>query len=268
MWHNVCQAPEETQWQLQVVMWPRQRPTPPPATHGHVAANGGPSTHVYGTLIRTRVRQKLREILLTHTLESYSRLQSFQGQPFIHSPLPLVKAYVLEQPAAFRRQNLPPGLPLNHDSMASLLTFLRSIVKHERTHLRNMLLINVRQEARARELGPVPKLFELVVKIDRQFQPQAAMQKPEEIQAQLHWGVRVQIAMLHIITIHHLAHRAPGDMRSQWDLIDNHLEAVRGKSDLQIAAHAILILRQDRELFPGNVMFLDVPVEMARTEQT
>ncbi|WAQ92810.1 hypothetical protein PtA15_17A292 [Puccinia triticina] len=178
-------APKEIRWQLQVVMWLKQRATPP-APAAHVAGNGAPSAHIYGTLIRTSVRQRVREILLTHTLESYSRLQSLHRHPFVHSPLPLVKAYVLEQPAAFQRQTLPPGLPQNNNTMSILLTFLRAIVKHERTHLWNLLLMNVRQESQVRELGPVPKLLKLIYQIDRQFQPQAAMRAPEDIQADLH----------------------------------------------------------------------------------
>ncbi|WAQ90617.1 hypothetical protein PtA15_13A15 [Puccinia triticina] len=258
-------AQEETLWKLSVVMWLRQRPTHTP-NNNPVIANGA-TAHVYGTVIRelmgiawqTRVRQRIREILLEHTLESYSRLQSVHGLPFGQSPLPLAK-----QPAAFRRQNLPPGLPNNLESMASLVTFLRAMVKHERTHMRSLLLFNVRQETRVRELGPVPKLFDLVVQIDRQFKPRAALRTPEEIRAELHDGVRVRIAMLRIITIHHLVHRAPGDMRSQWDLIDNHLEAVREKPYLEMQAHAVLIIRRDRELFPGNIMFADVPIELVQ----
>ncbi|OAV86636.1 hypothetical protein PTTG_29795 [Puccinia triticina 1-1 BBBD Race 1] len=258
-------AQEETRWKLSVVMWLRQRPTHT-SNNIPVIANGA-TAHVYGTVIRelmgiawqTRVRQRILEILLEHTLESYSRLQLVHGLPFGQSPLPLAK-----KPAAFRRQNLPPGLPNNLKSMASLVTFLRAMVKHERRHMRSLLLFNVRQETRVRELGPVPKLFDLVVQIDQQFKPRAALQTPEEIRAELHDGVRVRIAMLRIITIHHLVHRAPGDMRSQWDLINNHLKAVREKPYLEMQAHAVLIIRRDRELFPGNIMFADVPIELVQ----
>ncbi|EHS62701.1 uncharacterized protein PGTG_22623 [Puccinia graminis f. sp. tritici CRL 75-36-700-3] len=138
------------------------------------------------------------------------------------------------------------------------------MVKHERTHLRNLLLTNVRQEPRVRELGPVPKLFDLLVLIDRAFQPRNALRTLDDIQATLISGVRVRTAMLRLLTIHHLVHRAPGDTRSQWDLIDDHLEAIREKSHIELQAHSILILRRDRELFPGDIMFSDVPLEMIR----
>ncbi|KAA1110968.1 hypothetical protein PGT21_035072 [Puccinia graminis f. sp. tritici] len=131
------------------------------------------------------------------------------------------------------------------------------MVKHERTHLRNL-------EPRVRELGPVPKLFDLLVLIDRAFQPRNALRTLDDIQATLISGVRVRTAMLRLLTIHHLVHRAPGDTRSQWDLIDDHLEAIREKSHIELQAHSILILRRDRELFPGDIMFSDVPLEMIR----
>ncbi|KAI7960063.1 hypothetical protein MJO29_005131 [Puccinia striiformis f. sp. tritici] len=109
--------------------------TPHPPTNGL-------APFVYSQVIRVRVRQRIREILFRSSLESYSRLQSLHGEPPIHSLLPLIKAFVLELPQAFRRQHLPPGLPTNHDSMSSLVTFLRAMVKHC-----NLLLINVQQES-------------------------------------------------------------------------------------------------------------------------
>jgi hypothetical protein len=96
------------------------------------------------------------------------------------------------------------------------------------------LLTNVRQEARLRELGPVPRLFDLIVLIDRAFQPRNALRTASEIRDSLTSGVRIRIAMLRILTIHHLVHRAPGDTRSQWDLIDDHLEAIREKNFLEL----------------------------------
>ncbi|PLW08437.1 hypothetical protein PCANC_19894, partial [Puccinia coronata f. sp. avenae] len=50
-----------------------------------------------------------------------------------------------------------------------------------------------------------------------------------------------------------------GDSWSQWDLIDDHLEAIRAKSDVELQAHTILVLRRDWELFTGEVMFADIP---------
>ncbi|KNF05184.1 hypothetical protein PSTG_01812 [Puccinia striiformis f. sp. tritici PST-78] len=253
-------APEDTRWKLSVIMWLRQRPTQPVASQ--IITPNGAGPHVYGTIIRTAVRQRIRDILMRSTLESYSWVQSVHGHPFVHSPLPLIKNFVLEQPAAFRRQHLLPGLPTNHSSMASLVTFLRAMVKHERTHMRNIILTNVRQEHRVRELGAVPKLLDLIVLLDRAFQPRTTMRSFQEIQADVTLGVRVRIAMLRLLTIHHLVHRAPGDTRSQWDLIDDHLEALREKSPLEMAVYSVLILRRDRELFPGNTMFGDVPAEL------
>ncbi|OAV92999.1 hypothetical protein PTTG_27445 [Puccinia triticina 1-1 BBBD Race 1] len=58
----------------------------------------------------------------------------------------------------------------------------------------------------------------------------------------------VRLALLRLCTIHHLLHRAPGDSRSQWDLIDDQLESIREKSFLETHAQAILILRCDRLL--------------------
>ncbi|KAI7954682.1 hypothetical protein MJO28_005082 [Puccinia striiformis f. sp. tritici] len=82
----------------------------------------------------------------------------------------------------------------------------------------------------------------------------------EEINANA--GILMQMTMLQLVTIHHLVHRAPGDTRSQFDLIDDHLEAVRQKLHAELQVHTLLVLRQDQQLFPGDVMFTDVPTEL------
>ncbi|WAQ81510.1 hypothetical protein PtA15_1A852 [Puccinia triticina] len=146
-------APEQTQWRIQVIMFMWMRQLSPPATIPAPVAANGATGHVYSTVLRTRVRQKIREILMRSTLESYSRAQSVDGHLYVHSPLPLVKSFILEQSPVFRRTYLPPGLPNNHESMTSLVTFLRAMLKHERTHMRNVLLSNIRQDARPQEHG-------------------------------------------------------------------------------------------------------------------
>ncbi|KNE96995.1 hypothetical protein PSTG_09733 [Puccinia striiformis f. sp. tritici PST-78] len=82
----------------------------------------------------------------------------------------------------------------------------------------------------------------------------------EEINANA--GILMQMTMLQLVTIHHLVHRAPGNTRSQFDLIDDHLEAVRQKLHAELQVHTLLVLRQDQQLFPGDVMFTDVPTEL------
>ncbi|KAI7955132.1 hypothetical protein MJO28_005532 [Puccinia striiformis f. sp. tritici] len=45
-------------------------------------------------------------------------------------------------------------------------------------------------------------------------------------------------------------------------MIDDCLEAVRQKSHAELEAHTLLVLQQDQQLFPGGVMFADVPTEL------
>ncbi|OAV86616.1 hypothetical protein PTTG_29804 [Puccinia triticina 1-1 BBBD Race 1] len=175
-------APEQTQWRIQVIMFMWMRRSSPPATIPAPVAANGATRHVYSTVLRTRVRQKIREILMRSTLESYSRAQSVHGHLYVHSPLPLVKEDIS-----------PSWAP---ESMTSLVTFLRAMLKHERTHMRNVLLSNIRQDARPQELGPVPKLFNLIVLLDRAFQPRNALQLAAEIQADLNPAVMVRLALL------------------------------------------------------------------------
>ncbi|WAQ84868.1 hypothetical protein PtA15_5A441 [Puccinia triticina] len=124
-------APKETRWQLQVVMWLTQRRLTAALT---AAADPAHETaHVYSQVFRTRVRQRIREILMQSTLESYSR----------EHLCALATALNQKQSPAFRRQHLPAGILHNHKAMAGLVIFLRGMVKHEQTHMRNLLLSNV-----------------------------------------------------------------------------------------------------------------------------
>ncbi|PLW25157.1 hypothetical protein PCANC_28186 [Puccinia coronata f. sp. avenae] len=253
---QLFQAPPETQWRLQVVMWMLLQS----ASHAGSTALGTQtlvtqstvSNHVYGTLIQSRVQHRIHNFLMVHTLESYSRPQSIDGQIFVDSPLPLIIRYIQDQSPAFKRDYLPPGfISGNHEAMASVVTFLRAMVKHDRTHLRNLLLTNDRQEHRPRELGPIPRLMDLLFLIDCAFKPRRALRTMAEIRADMTAGVQARIAMLCLLTMEHLVHRALADTHSQWDLIDDHLKALR--------VHAILVIRRNRELFTGNVMFANIP---------
>ncbi|PLW34623.1 hypothetical protein PCANC_16061 [Puccinia coronata f. sp. avenae] len=167
---QLFQAPSNIQWKLLVVMWMMTclgSQAAPQAAPVLVATVNTPANHVYGSVICSRVQHRIRDILMQHTLESYSQPQSINGRIFVELPLPLIKRYILDQSAAFKREFLPLGLLIgNHKAMASVVTFLRGMVKHKRTHLRNLLLTNAHQEHRPRDLGPIPKLKDLLVLIN------------------------------------------------------------------------------------------------------
>ncbi|WAQ87911.1 hypothetical protein PtA15_9A35 [Puccinia triticina] len=162
-------APERSHWSLTVVMWMTQRraaalPAAPVAANDPSAPNDLRDPHAKHT-----------GIIQPGPISTRAHLCAFSTAPN----------------TTFRRQHLPAGIPENNKSMAGLVTFLQSMVKHERTHMRNL---------------------------------------------DLNTGVIVRIAMLQLLTVHHLIHRAPGDTRSQWDLINNQLESVRQKSDVELQA--------------------------------
>jgi hypothetical protein len=76
--------------------------------------------------------------------------------------------------------------------------------------------------------------MDLLVLINRAFKPHSALRTMAEIRADMTAGVQARIAMLCLLTMEHLVHRAPADTLSQWDLIENHLEALRVKSPLEL----------------------------------
>ncbi|POW04708.1 hypothetical protein PSTT_10200 [Puccinia striiformis] len=233
-------APEDTRWKLSVIMWLRQRPTQPVASQ--IITPNGAGPHVYGTIIRSGSIGARAPFCPFPSSPNQGRY----NDPFVllqmFEMLTNSQNFVLEQPAAFRKQHLLPGLPTNHSSMASLVTFLRAMVKHERTHMRNIILTNVRQEHRVRELGAVPKLLDLIVLLDRAFQPSHHNAELPRNPSRCYLGS--QGKNRHAPSAHHSPPCPPE------------------KSPLEMAVYSVLILRRDRELFPGNTMFGDVPAEL------
>ncbi|WAQ92427.1 hypothetical protein PtA15_16A335 [Puccinia triticina] len=77
-----------------------------------------------------------------------------------NTPLHLIQAHILAKPAKWRDTNLPRGVisngTLSTEHAQGLNQFLCTMVKHKRTTLRNILLTQVRPDARRRAPGPVP----------------------------------------------------------------------------------------------------------------
>ncbi|PLW32089.1 hypothetical protein PCASD_16974 [Puccinia coronata f. sp. avenae] len=178
----------------------------------------GPWDHHYHSTIRNICRQQIRSILMEPALEAYTRMHDPDGRMYNHTPLACMRRWIATQTTAFMADYLPNQYEQGDTvAVASVNAFLRNLVKHERTTMRNLDQIRPNDA------------------IERQMTP----------------ALRVRIAMIRMITAHYYLHRPPGDNQLQWDVIDDQLERIRTWSDHTKHAFTRLLMRQDRELFTG-----------------
>ncbi|KAA1071166.1 hypothetical protein PGTUg99_035369 [Puccinia graminis f. sp. tritici] len=245
------------------------------------------SRHIYGPVVREYLRIEIRRIMKRHTLAAYSKSYSQNGERLTNGPFPLIRvrtlptytqylstrtdplpplspfpqAQVLAQPAAWRHLHLPAGLASNtNDAIQNLDQFLRTMVKHERTTLRNLLLIQVRPDPRKRAPGPIPRLFDLLVLIEQGLTPRHETRTRDQVAEWATRPVRLRFALLRLLAVHHYINRPPGQTLSQWEIIDRHLEMLAGPlSPVELQAHIELIIRKDSEYFDGIKRIEDIP---------
>ncbi|EFP89380.2 uncharacterized protein PGTG_15559 [Puccinia graminis f. sp. tritici CRL 75-36-700-3] len=223
-----------------------------------------PARHIYGKIIREHVRQEIRRILRQPNLAAYTRNNGPNGERYTNAPFPLIRAHVLAQPALWRQRHLPPGLTndINDlEAIQNLDQFLRTMVKHERTTLRNLLLIQVRPDPRRRAPAPIPRLFDLLVLIDQGLSGARNALTRQELQQWATRPVRLRFALLRLLAVDHYINRPPGETASQWEIIDRHLEMLSGLSPVVLQAHIELIIRKDAQYFDGTKYIGDIPRE-------
>ncbi|KAA1091317.1 hypothetical protein PGT21_031155 [Puccinia graminis f. sp. tritici] len=197
-----------------------------------------------------------------HTMAAYTRTHALNGDMYVNTPLALIRTQVLAQPAAWRQMHLPIGLADNDpDAGLNLNQFLRTMVKHERTTLRNLLLIQVRPEPRVRPPGPIPRLFDLLVLINNGLTRRHHALPRDDLNRWATRGVRFRFAMLRLLAVNHYLNRPPGQTLSQWEIIDRHLEMLAGLSPVMIQAHIEIIMRKDAQYFDGIKSIGDIPRE-------
>ncbi|EFP89672.1 uncharacterized protein PGTG_15635 [Puccinia graminis f. sp. tritici CRL 75-36-700-3] len=198
----------------------------------------GPCRHVYGPIIREQVRTEIRNILKQTNIPAYTKTHAANGEMYINGPFALIRAHVLARPAAWRQTHLPIGLATDAtDAVENLDRFLRTMVKHERTTLRNLVLIQVRPDARIRAPGPIPRLFDLLVLIHQGLTHRHHHLSREELRRWATRPVQFRFAMLRLLAVHHYLNRPPGQNLSQWNVIDRYLEMLAGLSQVTLQAY-------------------------------
>ncbi|KAA1065384.1 hypothetical protein PGTUg99_013472 [Puccinia graminis f. sp. tritici] len=212
----------------------------------------------YTNTIRTFLRRRIRDLLTIGNLEAYSRTHTTAGLPIASTPLLLLSAQLAAQPDEFKEDYLPAGWPGDEVANHSVLGLLRTLLKHERGSLRNILLANIKEFNRRAIDGPVPKLADLILLIDRIMGSRDSLRPAQAILAAYTSTMKVRLAFIRLEVVHHYLNPDPANTLSQWDIIDRRLEFLRRQSLNYKQAYARLVIKIDREVF-GDFKIGEIP---------
>ncbi|KAA1082177.1 hypothetical protein PGTUg99_025367 [Puccinia graminis f. sp. tritici] len=204
--------------------------------------------HRFSSTIKTLIRGRIRELLTRDNLEAYSRTQTVAGLPIHHTPLVSLTAYLEALPAEIKQEHLPEGWPLNHLASQGVLAMMRTLLKHERGALRNLLLTNIKEFNRRLIDGPVPSLMQLVMIIDRAMGGRDEMRMREAIRQAYNATTIIHLGYLRLEVVQHYLNPDPTSSLTQWDIIDRKLEHVRRQSDIYKNVLVILDLHPFKTL--------------------
>ena len=80
--------------------------------------------------------------------------------------------------------------------------------------------MQVRPEPRRREPGPIPRLYNILSQIDHAYRRRSEVGDIESIANWATRAVRVQFALLRLLSVHRYLNRPPGEAALQWEIID------------------------------------------------
>ncbi|OAV89009.1 hypothetical protein PTTG_07166 [Puccinia triticina 1-1 BBBD Race 1] len=261
--NRLLTVPREDQWSVSVVLAVANNNQL--GLRHHAAIDDAPvvalAPHTYTNTIRTFLRLQIRALLTVGDLHAYSQTRTTGGLPIARSPLLLLMTRLAGQPAAYITEHLPTGWPTDHLANQSVLQMMRVLLKHERGMLRNLLLSNIKEFNRHPIDGPVPKLSDLILIIDRHMGPADGIRSAEDIQADYTATMMVRLAFIRLQVVYHYLNPDPATNLSQWEIIDRQLEFLRRQSIHYKQAYARLVIQRDRDLF-GDFHFQDMERDM------
>ncbi|PLW20118.1 hypothetical protein PCASD_16643 [Puccinia coronata f. sp. avenae] len=127
---------------------------------GNVSAT--PAEFIYSSRFKTFCCVKIRKILTTGNVDSYTTNSTTKGMPISCTAL----THIDSQEDQWMREYLPSGYPDLPSAQVSLLGQMRLLIKHDCGLVHNFLLTNIKELNCHPITGPVPTLDELIVLVD------------------------------------------------------------------------------------------------------
>ncbi|EFP86086.2 uncharacterized protein PGTG_12042 [Puccinia graminis f. sp. tritici CRL 75-36-700-3] len=196
---------------------------------------------------------------LIPTLEAYSNNPNKSGA------LPKTLYYISldavdKQPDEWRDDNLPPKQLKGESAALKLYTqVVGKLLKHQRSHLRVLILTNILETKRIAITGPVPNRYALVTLIYSDLPPENQKWTEEQIKNRVesNWLMRIRMAYLRLVLVYFYTH--PSSTGTQWGVIDQRLAILRKSTSEFQTMHATLVLKKDKELFSHGKQFHTIP---------
>ncbi|KAA1083684.1 hypothetical protein PGT21_003949 [Puccinia graminis f. sp. tritici] len=173
----------------------------------------------YGDTFKVRTNARMSFLILT--LEAYSNNPNKSGA------LPKTLYYIL-LPDEWRDDNLPPKQLKGESAALKLYTqVVGELLKHQRSHLRVLILTNILETKQIAITGPVPNRYALVTLIYSDLPPENRKWTEEQIKNRVesNWLMRICLAYLRLVLVYFYTH--PSSTGTQWGVIDQRLAILR-----------------------------------------
>ncbi|PLW56025.1 hypothetical protein PCANC_03893 [Puccinia coronata f. sp. avenae] len=201
---------------------------------GNVSAT--PAEFIYSSRFKTFCCVKIRKILTTGNVDSYTTNSTTKGMPIsctalvllqaslpnlsfshlhpsilsaqlIHPAMtPKLQTHIDSQEDQWMREYLPSGYPDLPSAQVSLLGQMRLLIKHDCGLVHNFLLTNIKELNRHPITGPVPTLDELIVLVDHGVASPARLCSVASIRLAYGGTGKVHIAFLQLSIAEQIFH--------------------------------------------------------------
>ncbi|PLW41853.1 hypothetical protein PCASD_05545 [Puccinia coronata f. sp. avenae] len=209
-------------------------------------ASAMPAEFNYSSRFKTFCHFKIRKILTTSNVDSYTTNSTLEGMLISRTPLVLLQPHIDSQDPQWMRNYLPPGYPDLTTAQVSLLGQMRLLLKYNQ----GLLLTNIKELNCRPITGPVPTMDDLIVLIDHGVGSPTLRSVPSIRLAYGGTG-RVRIAYLRLSIAEQIFHPDRLSSLTTWEIIDRRLQYVKTQSQGFQFAYSQVVLEKDVTAFDG-----------------
>ncbi|PLW13875.1 hypothetical protein PCASD_19698 [Puccinia coronata f. sp. avenae] len=205
-----------------------------------------PTEFNYSSRFKTFCHFKIREILTTGNVDSYTTNSTLEGMLISRTPLVLLQPHIDSQDPQWMRNYLPPGYPDLTTAQVSLLGQMRLLLKYDQGLVRNYVSATISPSywivtvltsssnsssptLRSSIAAPLPTMDDLIVLIDHGVGSPTLRSVPSIRLAYGGTG-RVRIAYLQLSIAEQIFHPDHLSSLTTWEIIDRRLQYVKTQS--------------------------------------
>ncbi|KAH9810627.1 hypothetical protein DFH28DRAFT_1183999 [Melampsora americana] len=220
-----------------------------------------PKPWSYSVELKDRVYVVAYQSVTTPNIEAYTKRESPDGDLLTGSLFNTIRQEILNMPAPFAEQQLPP---LNNGvaDVAAVRAYhklIKNAGKHARERMHHLVLHNVRnpREPNIPQAGTVPTMKRLLHRIANHCGELSDNRDVETLWNQTDWSHRLRIAYLVTMRIFQAVRRGKG-RPDIWARVDKQLHKLRVEGPLYTTAFYRLVYNEDVARFNGEGHITDL----------